>query len=129
MNQRSLPFRLAQLLCLVAALWFVLGGSLKLLAAHASGRTIEMVVCSGAGIKKIYLDTSSSSSASDEVSLKHCGNTPLALPTVQIDILGHLAYAAPITQVIWHRRDEWRIDINTRRNGMPPPGRAPPHPA
>jgi hypothetical protein len=126
MSQHTKPFRLALLLCLSTALWFALGGTLKVWVAHASGKTIEMAVCSGAGIKKIYVNVSGTEPAGHEVSLKHCSNTPLALLAGEIDTLQHLAYAPPTTPATWHWSDGLRIERDWLRNGKPPPGRAPP---
>ena len=126
MISNTKPFRLALLLCLCTALWFALGGTLKVWVAHAGGKTIEMVVCSGAGIKKIYVNVSAADSAGHEVSLKHCSNTPLALLAEEIDTLKHLAYPQPTTPATWHWSDGMRIERDWLRNGRPPPGRAPP---
>jgi hypothetical protein len=124
--QHTKPFRLALFLCLCTALWFALGSTLKVWVAHANGKTIEMVVCSGAGIKKIYVNVSGAEPAEHEVSLKHCSNTPLALLAEEVDTLQHLAYSQPITPATWHWSDGLRIERDWLRNGKPPPGRAPP---
>ena len=121
-------FRTALILCLCTAVWFALGGTLKVWIAHASGKTIEMVVCSGAGIQKIYVNVPRSDSASHEVSLKHCSNAPLAIVTEAVDLGKHLAYQTPVTPTTWQPSDGTRINLDWLRNGRPPPGRAPPAP-
>jgi hypothetical protein len=127
MIQHTKLFHTALLLCLSTALWFAMGSTLKVWIAHANDKAIEMVVCSGAGIKKIYVNVvANHEPASHEVSLKHCSNTPLALMTEPIDTLKHLAYAQPITPATWHWSDGLRIERDWLRNGRPPPGRAPP---
>jgi hypothetical protein len=126
MHQQTKSFRLALLLCLCTALWFSLGGTLKVWIAQANGKTIEMVVCSGAGIKKIYVKVAGSEATNHEVSLKHCSNTPLALMAEEVNTPEHLAYAQPVTPTAWHWNDGLRIERDWLRNGKPPPGRAPP---
>jgi hypothetical protein len=126
MTQHAKPFRLALLLCLCTALWFALGSTLKVWVAHSSGKTIEMVVCSGAGMKKIYVTMLGADPASHEVSVKHCSNTPLALMTEEVNTLQDLAYTQPTTPATWHWSQGLRIVRDWLHNGKPPPGRAPP---
>ena len=85
-----------------------------------------MVVCSGAGIKKIYVSVSQPGSADHEVTVKHCSNTPLAIATEETSTLQHLAYPKPITPTLWESSDATQISRDWLRNGKPPPGRAPP---
>jgi hypothetical protein len=113
-------------LCLFTALWFSLGGTLKVWLAQASGKTIEIVVCSGSGIKKISVSAHGSSDTSHEVTVKHCSNAPLALPTPEPNILAHLAYANPKTAITWHWAQDLNVMPNWLSSGKPPPGRAPP---
>ncbi len=117
---------MALALCLCTALWFALGGAVKVFIAKSSGKTIEMVVCSGAGVKKIYVTVSGAEPASHEVSLKHCSNTPMALATKEWSTLEHLAYVAPNTASVLHIATSAPIHRNWLRDGRPPPGRAPP---
>jgi hypothetical protein len=107
-------------------MWFALGGALKVFLAHSSGKTIEMIVCSGAGIKKVYVNLPSAEQVNHEVSVKHCSNTPLALSTKEWNTLEHLAYVAPDTQSTLHFAQGLPVHRNWLRNRRPPPGRAPP---
>lgn len=125
-NHKPLHFRIALILCLCTALWFALGGVIKVLIAKSSGKTIEMVVCSGAGIKKIYVQVSGLEHASSEVSLKHCSNTPMALATKEWSTLEHLAYVAPDTSSVIALAPSAPVHRSWVRDGRPPPGRAPP---
>lgn len=117
---------MALALCLCTALWFALGGAIKIFIAKTSGKTIEMVVCSGAGIKKIYVTVPAGEPATHEVSVKHCGNAPLALTTEEWSTLRHLAYVAPNTPSALHFTEGVPGNRSWLRNGRPPPGRAPP---
>ena len=128
MFHASKHFRFALLLCLATALWFACGSTLKVWIAHSSGKTIEMVVCSGAGVKKIYVTVSGAQDTSHEVSVKHCSNTPLAVTTEIFNTFKHLAYSPPTTPATWQFSDGLQVDRNWLRNGKPPPGRAPPAP-
>jgi hypothetical protein len=118
--------RLLWAFCLCSAMWFALGGTIKVLVAASSGKTIEMVVCTGAGMKKIYVPISKAADAGHETAVKHCSNTPLALPSESFDTLQHLAYAPPSAHARWHISDEAHIARDWLRSGKPPPGRAPP---
>jgi hypothetical protein len=112
--------------CLSAAVWFALGGAIKVFAAASNGRTVAIVVCSGAGMTKIYVQIPGAEQPNHEASLKHCGSTPLALATVPWNVLDHLAYAAPSQTPNWQATDGSRAVRNWVDNGRPPPGRAPP---
>ena len=128
MQQKHPHFRLALALCLCTALWFALGGALKILIAQSSGKSIEMVVCSGAGVKKVYVNLPGAEQAGQEVAVKHCSNAPLTLTTKEWNTLEHLAYVVPDTQTALHFTSELPVHRNWLRNGRPPPGRAPPAP-
>lgn len=118
--------RRALTLCLLAALWFALSPALKVLLAHATGKQIEIVVCTGAGLKKIYVSTDSSASSGHETSLKHCSNTPLAILVPTFGAPLNLAYAAPQTPSSLQAAHTPLVPRNWVLNGWPPPGRAPP---
>lgn len=125
MNSNRSYFKLASALCLCAALWFAFGGVIKLLVAYSQNKPIEMVVCSGAGMKKIYVQASGET-VSPEIVLKHCSNTPMALMPSEWEMPKNLAYASPRSQSIIALAN---IAPDARRwlqNGRPPPGRAPP---
>lgn len=126
MRHNKSHFRLALALCLCTALWFALGGVIKIWVAKSSGKTIEMVVCSGSGMKKIQVHLSDSASADTEKTLKHCGNAPLALSTEEWSTLKHLAYVTPATTNAASFEDSPAVHISWLRSGRPPPGRAPP---
>ncbi len=118
--------RRALTVCLFAALWFALSPVVKVLIAHASGKQIEIVLCTGAGIKKIYVSTDSSASSGHETSLKHCSNTPLAILVPTFGAPLNLAYAAPQTPSSLQAVHTPLAPRNWVLNGWPPPGRAPP---
>jgi hypothetical protein len=126
MAYNSKVFRIALFVCLLTACWFAVGGSLKTWLAHSNGKTIEIVVCSGSGLKKVYVPLPSSKTVGQAVSVKHCSNTPLALATEELNTLKHLAYAWPTMQTIWHSYDRQCIERDGPRDAMRPPGRAPP---
>jgi hypothetical protein len=121
--------QLAFSLCLFTALWFALGGTLKLWIAQASGKTIEMVVCTGSGIKKISVPVHTSPNAGHEVAVKHCSNAPLALLPQEPSTLAHLSFANPNTLATWHWAHDALNKLDWLSSGKPPPGRAPPTPA
>ncbi len=111
-------------LAFAAVLWFALGGTTHLLIASVLGKKIEIVVCSGAGVKKVMVLAQAQDDATTTV--KHCSNAPFlkyaALPSAPV----HLHFEAPRTVTSW----QWtplvdgvfvRIEDN-----KPPPGRAPP---
>jgi hypothetical protein len=118
--------RSARLLCLAAALWFAFSPALKVLLAHAMGKQIEIVVCSGTGIKKITVPVDAAAADSHETSVKHCSNTPLAILLPSFGAPQNLAYAAPQTPNTWQIAHAPPIARNWVLNGWPPPGRAPP---
>jgi hypothetical protein len=126
MFRRPSSYRFALLLSLLTALWFSLGGALKVWVAASKGQTIEIIVCSGAGLKKVHVQLQASGDASPEVALKHCGNAPLALMPKEVDTLANLSYSMPQSRAAWH----WLEDAGQKhewfRSGQPPPGRAPP---
>ncbi len=119
-------FRVIVTVCLGVAVWFALGGAIKVFAAVNGGKTIEFVACSGAGVKKIYVQMPSDVRADHEVSLKHCSNAPLVLASWPWNVLDHLAYAAPRQAPNWQATDGARVERKWVNNGGPPPGRAPP---
>jgi hypothetical protein len=118
--------RRALTLCLFAALWFALSPALKVLLAHAAGKQIEIVVCTGSGLKKIYVTTDSTAHSGHETSLKHCSNTPLAVLLPSFGAPVDLAYAAPQTPSSLQAVHAPQAVRNWVLNGWPPPGRAPP---
>lgn len=124
-NQKS-HFRFALVLCLCTALWFALGGVIKVWVASSTGKTIEIVVCSGSGIKKIHVSLSGAEQAAPETTFKHCGNAPMALSADEWSTLKHLAYVAPSTANVLRFVQSPSVHTSWLRNGRPPPGRAPP---
>ncbi len=110
----------------MAALWFALGPVLKVFLAHAAGKQIEIVVCSGTGIKKITVPLESPAADSHETSLKHCSNTPLAILLPSFGAPLDLTYAAPQTPSSLQAAHTPLMPRNWVLNGWPPPGRAPP---
>lgn len=115
-----------QWLLLVAAVWVVLSPSLKVLLAHASGKHTEIVVCTGAGIKKISVPVDAPSADGHGTVLKHCSNTPLAILQSAFGAQQDLSYVKPQTPNTWQATYAPQIARQWVLNGWPPPGRAPP---
>jgi hypothetical protein len=112
----------------LAIAWFSLGNALNTMAAFASGKTIDIVVCSGAGVKKISVpvqdgDKSKSKSTS---TIKRCGNAPIyklmALPGTP----AHLNFEVPRTVAVWQWIPRPQIALDLIQDNKPPLGRAPP---
>jgi hypothetical protein len=119
-HQRFLAISIAVL----ALLWFALGNTLNTLVASASGKTIEIVVCTGAGMKKITVPSDDADATSSSV--KHCGNAPIytmiAIPGHPV----HLNFEVPRTVAVWQWIPNPRIVLDLIQVDKPPPGRAPP---
>jgi hypothetical protein len=115
---------LAVVTVFVAIAWFSLGSTLNVLMASALGKKIEMVVCSGAGVKKILVPVNADAEAT--TTIKHCGNAPflkyLALPPAPV----HLHFQAPRTVASWQWIPEPDSVLDLLEDNKPPPGRAPP---
>lgn len=113
-------------ICLVAlaVAWFALGTALNTMVAFASGKTIDIVVCSGAGVKKIAVPAHDSQDTTSTI--KHCGNAPiyklLALPGTPL----HLNFETPQTVAVWHWMPNPPAVLDLIQVNKPPPGRAPP---
>lgn len=118
--------RFLQWLCLVAALWFVFSPALKVLLAHASGKHIEIVVCTGAGIKKISVPMDAPSADGHGAVFKHCSNTPLVILQSTFGTQQDLSYVKPQTPNTWQATYAPQTARQWVLNGWPPPGRAPP---
>ena len=120
---RTLSFW-ALAIAVIAVSWFSLGSTLNVLAASVLGKKIEMVVCSGAGVKKIYVpvDTEQDSAAT----VKHCSNAPLfkylALPSAP----SHLNFEPPRTVTVWQWIAKPKTVPGLIEDNKPPPGRGPP---
>ena len=117
--------RLASLaIAMLALAWFALGTTLNTMLAFGSGKTIEIVVCTGAGMKKIEVPTDVANYSSSTI--KHCGNAPIY---TLIDIPGtplHLNFQVPRTIAVWQWIPSPRIVLDQMQADKPPPGRAPP---
>jgi hypothetical protein len=119
--------KLYQLSICVAALaiaWFSLGNALNTMVAFASGKTIDIVVCSGAGVKKMSVPVHDGEESTS--SIKHCGNAPIykliSLPGTPV----HLNFEAPRTVAVWQWIPSPQIALDLIQDTRPPPGRAPP---
>jgi hypothetical protein len=119
--------KLYQLPICIAALaiaWFSLGNTLNTMVAFASGKTIDIVVCSGAGVKKISVPVHDGQESTSTI--KHCGNAPIyklvALPGTPV----HLNFEAPRTIAVWQWIPSPQIAPDLIQDNKPPPGRAPP---
>lgn len=119
--------RIRQLsICIVATAiaWFALGTALNTMVAFANGKTIDMVVCSGAGVKKVSVPVQESDTSTSTI--KHCGNAPiyklLALPGDPV----HLNFKAPHTVAVWQWISHPETVLDLIQDNQPPPGRGPP---
>ena len=122
--------RSAHVWCLAAALWFALSPVLKVLQAHLAGKPIEIVVCTGSGMKTVLVPVDAAATgATTHETLKHCSNTPLAILASAFDAPQNLAYASPQAQGIRPSADVPHLARDWVLNGWPPPARAPPTPA
>ncbi len=114
---------LAVLVAFMALAWFALGSTLNVFAASALGKKIEIVICTGAGVKKITVAAHADDSST---SIKHCGNAPLfkllALPGEPV----HLQFEAPRTVAAWQWIPSPDVVLDSIEDNKPPPGRAPP---
>lgn len=108
----------------LAIAWFALGTALNTMVAFASGKTIDIVVCSGAGVKKVSVPAQGNDNTSSTI--KHCGNAPiyklLALPGMPL----HLNFETPQTVAVWHWTPIPPVVLDLIQRNKPPPGRAPP---
>ena len=112
------------LIAFLALAWFTLGSALHVIVASATGKKIEIVVCSGAGVKKITVALD----AHDEpaTTIKHCGNAPLVTFLIIPGEPAHLHFQAPDTVASWHWMPSPLSWIHREQDNRPPPGRAPP---
>jgi hypothetical protein len=119
-QQRTLSLSLA----IIALAWFALGTTVNTLVALASGKTIEIVVCTGAGMKKISVPSDDAGDTSSVI--KHCSNAPIysmiAIPGDPV----HLHFEAPSTVAVWEWIPSHRVALDQIQVDRPPPGRAPP---
>ncbi len=117
-------YRLAIGIAALAVAWFSLGNALNTMVALASGKTIDIVVCSGAGLKKISVPVHDGDEAISTI--KHCGNAPIykliAIPGTPV----HLNFEAPRTVAVWQWIPSPQITPIIVQDNRPPPGRAPP---
>jgi hypothetical protein len=113
-------------LFLCTAIWFALDAMIKIWVAKSTGKTIQKITYSGAGMKKIQVPLPDSFSASAEKTFKHCGNAPLALTTKKCRKLTHLDCVMPATTNAASLRNSPVVHIDWLRSGKPPPCRAPP---
>lgn len=117
-------YKLSVAVAMLAVVWFALGTALNTMVAHASGKRIDIVVCSGAGVKTISVpvhDTNDTAST-----IKHCGNAPIY---TLVDVPGtptHLHFEAPRTVAVWQWNPVPTVAMSSVPDCKPPPGRAPP---
>ncbi len=111
-------------IAILALAWFSLGNTLNTMVAFASGKTIEIMVCTGAGMKKI---TVPADDAEDKSSIiKHCSNAPIytliSIPGIPL----HLNFEVPRTVAVWQWIPHPDIVLDRIQADKPPPSRAPP---
>jgi hypothetical protein len=104
--------------------WFALGATFNTIVAHAFGKRIDIVICSGMLLKKVSVPLQDSDDSTSSV--KHCSNAPIyklvALPGVPV----HLNFAVPCTVAVWQYKPTPASVVNLVHYSRPPPGRAPP---
>ncbi len=124
-NPMRNPRRLLPLLvaCLALA-WFSLGSALNVMVASSFGKKIEIVVCSGAGVKKITVPADGDDLST--TTIKHCGNAPLVTYLIIPGEPVHLHFKAPRTVASWQWIPNWHVQHDLVQDNKPPPGRAPP---
>jgi hypothetical protein len=117
-------YQLSVCIAALAIVWFSLGNALNTIVALAHGKTIDIVVCSGAGVKKISVPVHDGDEATSTI--KHCGNAPIykliAIPGTPV----HLNFEAPRTVAVWQWIPSPQITLSIVQDNKPPPGRAPP---
>ena len=117
-------YKLSVGIATLALAWFALGTTLNTIAAHAFGKRIDIVICSGMLLKKVSVPLHSSDDSTS--SIKHCGNAPIykliALPGAPV----HLNFALPRTVAVWQYKPTPTSAVNLVHYSLPPPGRAPP---
>jgi hypothetical protein len=122
-QSRSL-YRLCICIAVFAIAWFSLGNTLNTIVAMANGKTIDFIICTGAGVKK--LSASKHEGNENSNTIKHCGNAPIykliAIPGIPV----HLNFEAPHTVAVWQWIPRVKISSNLIQVNKPPPGRAPP---
>jgi hypothetical protein len=123
----SLRYKISAVIAALAVAWFSLGTALNTIVASASGKRIDIVVCSGAGVKTISVPAHDSGDGDNSASvIKHCSNAPIyaliAIPGTPID----LHFEAPRTVAVWQYNPVADFVVQSLQNNRPPPGRAPP---
>jgi hypothetical protein len=117
-------YHLSICIAALAIAWFALGNALNTMVALAHGKTVDIVVCSGAGVKKISVPVHDGDEATSTI--KHCGNAPIykliAIPGTPV----HLNFEAPRTVAVWQWIPGPQITLSIVQDNKPPPGRAPP---
>jgi hypothetical protein len=116
---------LGLLLACVAVLWFALGNTTKFLVADALGQKIEMLVCTGMGVKKVSVPVQ----AADEdatTTIKHCSNAPLCQLAISPPLVSGLVFEPPHTVARWAWEPLPEGLRSLVKDNRPPPGRAPP---
>jgi hypothetical protein len=123
-NHSRKLYQLSVCIAALAIAWFSLGNALNTMVALANGKTIDIVVCSGAGVKKISVPVHDGDDSTSTV--KHCGNAPIykliAMPGTPV----HLNFEAPRTVAVWQWTPRAHIALDWVQVNKPPPGRAPP---
>jgi hypothetical protein len=122
--QSRLLYRLCVCIAVFAIGWFSLGNTLNTLVTMANGKTIDFIVCTGVGVKKLSVPGLDSMETSNTV--KHCGNAPIYKPVAVPGNPVHLQFEAPHTVAVWQWIPRVKISLNLIQVNKPPPGRAPP---
>jgi hypothetical protein len=125
---RSHPYLNAHKLSLAVATlalaWFALGTAINTMVAFSSGKRIDIVVCSGAGVKTVSVALHGSDEAASVI--KHCSNAPIYALIALLGVPSNLHFSAPRTVAAWHYKPTERLDMGKVQINRPPPGRAPP---
>jgi hypothetical protein len=109
-----------------ALAWFALGTAINTMVAFSSGKRIDIVVCSGAGVKTVSVPLHDGDATASVI--KHCSNAPIYALVAVPGLPVHLHFAAPRTVAVWQYKPTERLAMGKVQINRPPPGRAPPAP-
>jgi hypothetical protein len=112
------------MLAFCAAFWLAVGNAVKVMVASGLNQTIDIVICTGAGMKKVSMPVEQG--ASGPMVMKHCGNGALvALFPMPVHPL-QLSFAKPGTVASWQFAQTLGVELLRTWENAPPPSRGPP---
>ena len=117
-------YKMSVTIAALALAWFALGTALNTMVAFSTGKRIDIIVCSGAGVKTVSVPLHDADDSTSTI--KHCGNAPIYK---LVDLPGaplHLQFETPRTVAVWQWIPLAHVSIDSIQDSRPPPGRAPP---